>query len=176
MPECCGCNLFRFMVNISASASLLFFLFTVVLMFNMIQHSLALFVVSVFYVVESLLFFKYYVDIMCLFRYRFKWHANRVWVPLADLTAVTISAAIAFNLVEWDSEQALLEQLEQLPPNQMLGVVAVCIGLLFKLLAALLMTVFHIRLIKMQPTHKAYANLDSFPYNPSAPALDALPQ
>jgi hypothetical protein len=175
MPECCGCNVFKAMVNLSAFASLLFFVFTVGLMFNMIRHDRILFSMSVFYIVESLLFFKYYIDIMCLFRMRFRWHANRVWVPLADLCTVVLASSLAFNVVEWRSDGSLVGQLEEFTTSQLLGLVAVLVGLLFKLLSALLLTLFHIRLIKMHPSTTEYDNImANYPYKASAPANDDI--
>lgn len=170
MPECCGCNVFKAMVNLSATASLLFFGLTVVLMFSMIQHSLVLFVMSVLYCVETLLFFKYYIDIQCMFRYRFRWHANRVWVPLADLCTVIIAASLSFNLIEWTQEDSLAGQFEMLEIGQQLAVVAVAVGLLFKLLASVLMTLLHVRLIKLQPTDTQSTSMETYPYKASAPS------
>lgn len=175
MPECCGCNVFKAMVNLSATASMLFFGLTVVLMINMIQHSLVLFVMSVLYCVETLLFFKYYIDIQCMFRYRYRWHANRVWVPLVDLCTVIIAAALAFNLIEWTQEASLAEQVESLEIGQQLAVVAVLVGLLFKLISSVLMTIFHVRLIKMQPSNTAFIGAETYPYNASAPYIDDNP-
>ena len=170
MPDCCGCGVYKAFVNLSGFASLLFFGLVVILMFSRIQHDLVLFVLSVLYCVETLLFFKYYIDIVCLFRMKFRWHANRVWVPLADLCVVTIAAAIAFNLLELDAEGSVIEQLFSTSDQQLFSVVSVAVGLLLKLISALMLTVLHVRTIKLQPKMDSFVNMETFPYNATAPA------
>jgi hypothetical protein len=164
------------MANISGAASLLFFGLTVILMFSLVERNLVLFVMAVLYCVETLLFLKYYVDIIFLFRMKFRWHANRVWVPLADLCVVTVASAVAFNLLELqsDSSDPLSEQLFQATEQQTFAVIAVGLGLLFKLIGAVLLTLVHVRSIKQHPTKPSYVNLRTWPYNATAPEFDDI--
>ena len=176
MPQCCcECQLSKVLANLSAAASVIFFGLTIALMLTLYERSMILFIMSVIYCVETLLFFKYYIDVVFLYRPKFRWHANRVWVPLADLCTVTIAAAIAFNLLELDEEGSLLGQLEAFSVRQIVAASAACLGLLLKLVTALLLTGLHIRLIKLQPSSPMFdtmASLNAYPFRANAPASD----
>ena len=172
-------NVLRAVSLVSLLASVAFFLVTGYLIWTTVERSLVLFLMAVFFFMETLCFAKYFVDMIMLKKTKARWHLARVWVPLADLVSVLIAVFFESLLLPCGALADFWHQVYALEPIYFWMSVQCMITLSIKLISTLFLTIIHVRTIKGKLTAR-YRVLDptNFPFtqdielSPTAPLAD----
>lgn len=141
-------NVLRSVTLVSLLASVGFFLVTGYLIWTTVERSLVLFLMAVFFFMETLCFAKYFVDMIMLKKEKARWHLARVWVPLVDLVSVLIAAFFESLLLPCGALADFWHQVSTLEPIYFWMSVQCMLTLIVKLLSAIFLTVVHVRTIK----------------------------
>ncbi len=141
-------NVLRSVTLVSLLASVGFFLVTGYLIWTTVERSLVLFLMAVFFFMETLCFAKYFVDMIMLKKEKARWHLARVWVPLVDLVSVLIAAFFESLLLPCGALADFWHQASTLEPIYFWMSVQCMLTLIVKLLSTVFLTVVHVRTIK----------------------------
>jgi hypothetical protein len=150
------------------------------LIYIIVERSMALFIAAVVFFLETLLFAKYFIDILLLRREKAKWYAHRVWVPLGDLVVVCMATFTASLLLPCGVVADLWHQLGALDSQQFWLTLSTLGLLLVKLCTAVALTVLHVRRLRaLLPATLRVLDPYNYPYNthivqPSAPNDEML--
>lgn len=160
---------------ISLLASITFFFVTGYLIWTTVDYSMVLFVMAVFFFMETLGFAKYFVDIVLLKREKASWHLARNWVPLADFSCVLAAVFVESLLLPPGALADFVHQLGNLEPVYFWMSIQSCATLLVKLLSAVVLTIVHNRTVKRLLAAK-YRTLDPehFPWSRDVELMPAL--
>lgn len=163
----------------SLLASVGFFLVTGYLVWATVERSFVLFLMAVFFFMETLCFGKYFVDNLLLKKEKARWHLARIWFPFADLNCVLIAAFFESLLLPCGALADFWHQAGTLEPIYFWMSIQCMITLGVKVFSSIYLTVAHSRSIRSMLAAK-YRVIDpaNFPFTQdieleaTAPPLD----
>ena len=155
------------------------FLAGIVLLFIIyLQRDITLFVVTVAFCLEAIVWFKYIFDVGRT-HWKPKWHLKRISVPLVDLVIVVFGCTITFNVFQWNANTGgFLENVESLETNYKVLLAIMLAGLLAKSFCAFCLVRQHYNAIRseLRSTRTQYIDMPSLPsgysYKPTAPIIE----
>lgn len=164
---------------VSLLGSVSFFLVTGYLIWSTVERTLVLFMMAVFFFMETLCFTKYFVDMILLKQEKANWHLARIWVPLVDLVAVLIAVFLESLLLPCGALADFWHQVYTLEPIYFWMSIQCMATLLLKLVSATFLTIVHQRTVKgLLSARYRIVDPNNYPFtqeielDPTAPPLD----
>lgn len=173
--KCCG---IRPLAVLSGLVTIAFLCGVVLLFIIYLQRDVTLFVISVSFCLEAIVWFKYIFDVGRT-NWKPKWHLKRLPIPLIDLTIVVFNCTVAFNVFQWNAiNGGFLENVESLETNYKILLGGMVGGVLIKGFCAFHLVREHYTVIRgeLSSRRTEFINMHSLPsgYNfpATAPILD----
>jgi len=141
---CCYASTLAGLISLLASIS--FFAVTWILAYDLVERNIAFFTLAVFYSVETISFSAYFFGLARLRFVSLRWTIHRIVVPLLDFTLSVVTAFIGSWLLPCGMILDFYNQFYLLNSLQLFSVIVIIVCLILKLVTAIVLTRFHVKL------------------------------
>ena len=136
---------FKTSVSLSLLCSLCFFASTGYVVFSTVERSLILFVASVGFALETLVFGRYFFELVFLQRDKLNWHIRRSVWPALDFSTILAAVWTSTSLLPCGLFENFTVQIYLLQAPELVIIVSGVLALLVKCVTSICLTVAHIR-------------------------------